>query len=127
VRSVGDAVRLFMRDNNMNSVESLAMNTTLTIEEARQAKAGKLVSSKMETQLGDSVADIYRQERRAEFEALATHLRSSANAAERKQLSALLNIQPSTDTGCNGAAKEPLTHSPISDLRADIKKMTESL
>jgi len=115
-----------MRSNKL-TVEKLAMNTTLTIDEARQAKRGELSSSKMESQLGDVVATEYRKHHRAQFEKLAAHLRTNMNAAERSQLSALLNIQPSQGTESHEAAPEPHDMHSINQLSADIKKMMETL
>jgi len=121
--TVAHAVRSFMAEHKYDN-EALAMNTTLTLDEVRAAKRGELQSDKMISELGDTVAEQYRKQKREDFERIATHLRGNMNEAERTQLSALLAIQPQC-TGGNQAASEPSNAHSIQQLRAEIKSMME--
>jgi len=112
---------------NKSTAEKMAMDTSLTIGEVRNAMNGTLQSSKMLTEFDDAVAVQYRAQRRQNIETIATHLRGDLNAAERNQLSALLDIKPLNSTNETEVAGEPCDAHSINQLRAEIKNMMESI
>lgn len=96
INELSKVVLEHMRSKDMDC-NAVAMATSMTLEEVRSAMRGEPVQ-KLASELGCEVGKAYKQQRRTNIEQIAEHLRGDLNAAERNQLSALLNIQPqSTD------------------------------
>ena len=94
-----------MRSKNMDC-NAVAMATSMTLNEVRCAMRGEPVQ-KLSTELGNEIGKAYKQQRRANIEQIAEHLRGDLNAAERNQLSALLNIQPQSTDDSEAVECEP--------------------